>query len=157
MRWGDTWGAATDDIDLWLTDVNSDLVVGSFNEQSGLNGRDPVEFLTYTAASTGWYFLRMEHFAGGTPSWVQVMSLSGRALQTATANRSIRSPGDSSNVGMRAVGASNWATPTAIESFSSQGPTIDGRVKPDIVGADGGDAVSYPGGFFGTSPRPRRT
>ena len=31
-----------------------------------------------------------------------------------------------------------------IEEFSSRGPTPDGRVKPDIVGADCGESVSYP-------------
>ncbi|MCU1655522.1 MAG: hypothetical protein JWO57_178 [Pseudonocardiales bacterium] len=42
---------------------------------------------------------------------------------------------------------------TGLESFSSQGPTIDGRVKPDISGWDG--VSSYLGdfakGFYGTS------
>ena len=49
-----------------------------------------------------------------------------------------------------AVGAAYWGTPDTIEPFSSQGPTRDGRVKPDIIGADGGDSVTY-GAFPGTS------
>ena len=49
------------------------------------------------------------------------------------------------------MGAAAWFATDTIETFSSQGPTIDGRIKPDIVGADGGDSVTYPGGFFGTS------
>ena len=53
---------------------------------------------------------------------------------------------------MLTVGASNWATPSTIESFSSRGPTTDGRIKPDIVGTDRGDSVSYGvNGFSGTS------
>ena len=53
---------------------------------------------------------------------------------------------------MLTVGAANWATPSTIESFSSRGPTTDGRIKPDIVGADRGDSVSYGvNGFAGTS------
>ena len=47
----------------------------------------------------------------------------------------------------------------SLETFSSQGPTIDGRVKPDLLGYDGVTSniygtynpVSGSGGFFGTS------
>ena len=49
------------------------------------------------------------------------------------------------------MGAAAWSTPAAIESYSSHGPTPDGRVKPDIVGADMGTTVTYGSGFFGTS------
>ena len=41
-----------------------------------------------------------------------------------------------------------------MEFFSSQGPTIDGRVKPDIAAIDGVSitgAGSFPVPFFGTS------
>ena len=38
-----------------------------------------------------------------------------------------------------------------IEDFSSQGPTTDGRVKPDIVGADNVQSAAYGGAFEGTS------
>ena len=75
----------------------------------------------------------------------------GQALEIAVAGNSIVNPAESASPGMLAVGAARWNTPTTIESFSSRGPTTDGRTKPDIVGADGGAAVSYPGGFFGTS------
>jgi subtilisin family serine protease len=55
-----------------------------------------------------------------------------------------------------AVGAICWQT-DALESFSSQGPTIDNRVKPDIAGQDRtsssvyGGAAGCTGGFPGTS------
>ena len=42
-----------------------------------------------------------------------------------------------------------WHATKALESFSSRGPTDDGREKPEICGYDG---VSTPGGTFsGTS------
>jgi hypothetical protein len=41
---------------------------------------------------------------------------------------------------------------TTIENFSSQGPTIDGRIKPDIVAPDRVSTVTYGSqGFWGTS------
>jgi hypothetical protein len=56
-----------------------------------------------------------------------------------------------------AVGAVCWSTPGTIESFSSRGPTIDGRVKPDIAAQDRvsggtyGAASGCGAGFAGTS------
>ncbi len=54
-----------------------------------------------------------------------------------------------------AAGAAYWQDRT-LEAFSSQGPTIDGRVKPDITGFDGVSSTIYGSpdggyGFFGTS------
>ena len=36
-----------------------------------------------------------------------------------------------------------WETDTAVTSYSSRGPTPDGRIKPDIVGTDCAATVSY--------------
>jgi subtilisin family serine protease len=55
--------------------------------------------------------------------------------------------------GAVAVGATFWGDDSG-ESFSSQGPTLDGRVKPDISAPDGVDTASYLAigqPFFGTS------
>ena len=48
------------------------------------------------------------------------------------------------------VGAYDHAT-GRLESFSSRGPTIDGRRKPDVVAADGVTSSVYANGFYGTS------
>jgi subtilisin family serine protease len=52
--------------------------------------------------------------------------------------------------GVITVGAVNAATPTAIEPFSSQGPTLDGRRKPELVAPDG-VATTIITHFVGTS------
>jgi hypothetical protein len=55
-----------------------------------------------------------------------------------------------------AVGAVCWQS-RALEPYSSQGPTIDGRLKPDLVGHDSVSSATYgafsscPSGFAGTS------
>ena len=67
---------------------------------------------------------------------------------------SIEFPAESKNPGTLAVGTANWSTPGTIQSYSSRGPTTDGRKKPEIVGADCGQAkptASYPNGLCGTS------
>ncbi|MCB4790546.1 MAG: S8 family serine peptidase [Elusimicrobia bacterium] len=65
---------------------------------------------------------------------------------------SILAPADST--GAFAVGAVDYKNYTTgpQESFSSQGPTNDGRIKPDIAAPDGVDTFSYgAGSSFGTS------
>jgi hypothetical protein len=151
-RWDDTWTGASRDFDLFLFDSGLNPVAISQEEQLGQPGHTPYEILTYIAPTSGTYFLSIRLFAGSIPSWLQLNSFSGPNLGIATADHSIGNPADSADPGLLAVGASDWATPTVIEVVSSQGPTTDGRTKPDIVGADRGDSVSYgPRGFPGTS------
>jgi subtilisin family serine protease len=52
------------------------------------------------------------------------------------------------------VGAVNWQTPGAVESYSSRGPTNDGRLKRELVAPDGVSvtgAGGFPSPFVGTS------
>ena len=52
---------------------------------------------------------------------------------------------------MLAVGAAHWGSPQAIASYSSRGPTIDGRTKPDITGTSCASSTVYrPGTRDGT-------
>src|SRR5262249_41029806 len=51
-----------------------------------------------------------------------------------------------------AVGAADVQNGNSLEPFSSQGPTIDARVKPDITGFDDvGSNIGSLNPFFGTS------
>lgn len=67
------------------------------------------------------------------------------------ASGSIESPASSPYA--LAVGAAAVASPYPPEPFSSEGPTIDGRVKPDILGYDdvSSNLDAYAQGFIGTS------
>ena len=69
---------------------------------------------------------------------------------TKAANESISEPASSPFA--LAVGAANVTT-ASTERFSSQGPTIDGRTKPDITGWDcvSSSLSQFSGGFCGTS------
>jgi subtilisin family serine protease len=74
-----------------------------------------------------------------------------RELQYIVPEGSITVPADTD--GAVAVGATFWGD-DVIEVFSSQGPTTDGRTKPDLTAPDGVSTVSYGNEgmqFFGTS------
>jgi subtilisin family serine protease len=69
------------------------------------------------------------------------------APQSRVPEGSLAMPADSPDA--IAVGAYDWAD-RALEMFSSYGPTLDGRVKPEILGPDGvQNSVRDP--FYGTS------
>ncbi|MQF70472.1 tandem-95 repeat protein [SAR202 cluster bacterium AD-812-D07_MRT_10900m] len=148
LRWEDSWGGATSDLKLYLTDSSDLIVYESDNTQAGGGGDIPYETIVdWLEAGDRIY---VEHVSGPAPDWVQVRVFD-LGLSNPTPSRSIGVPAESANPGMLAVGAASYASTSTIESFSSQGPTTDGRIKPDIVGADRGNSASKGGEFSGTS------
>lgn len=173
LRWDDTWGGASSDLDLHLIAPRAngqfslfDAVASSENEQLGGVNHDPYEVirLDYGEVTNGDYCLAVRNFDGSAPSWINLHVWGVRELEHHTSAHSIGNPAESTNSGLLAIGAAgrngSVANPfdtNTIEPFSSQGPTLDDRIKPDIVGADAGQSVTYrsqrnPSGyFFGTS------
>ena len=157
LRWEDRWGGATSDFDLYVYDHPAKVMVASsFDPQQGRLGQIPFESLTYMASRDGWYFISVAHHSGSTPGWIQVNVGGVDSIKPHTESGSIANPAESRNAGMLAVGAAHWNRVGSIEPYSSRGPTPDGRVKPDIIGANCGATALRPlnengDGFCGTS------
>ncbi len=152
LRWDDAWPYAETDLDLLLLDVDDTVVWASRDSQAGEAGDIPLESLAFTAQRSGTLRVSIIHYSGDLPDWLQIEELDGTPLSIATAAHSIATPAESANPGMLAVGATSWTSPTVIEPFSGRGPTLDGRIKPDVVGIDRADTVSFgPSGMAGTS------
>ena len=148
MRWEDRWGGANTDLDLYLYDTITRRfhpTIKSEDPQSGGSGHQPFEWISfYSRADSNDLGIVVDHHAGPVPEWVQVVSWSVDPLEHHTLTGSINNPSESDNAGMLAVGAAPWFDVNTIEPFSSQGPTPDGRFKPDIVGADCGATALLP-------------
>ena len=157
LRWEDSWGRATSDFDLFVYDHATKVIVASsFDPQRGAAGDVPYESVAYIASRDGRYFVSVLHHSGSIPRWIQVKVWDVDAINPHTERGGIANPAESSNPGMLAVGAAHWNSVDSIEPYSSRGPTPDGRVKPDIVGADCGATALRPldedgDGFCGTS------
>ena len=95
--------------------------------------------------------MAVKHEGGSVPSWIQMQAFTGQELEHNTPTASVRSPAESANTGMLAVGAAPWDNNSVIQEYSGQGPTPDGRIKPDVVGGDGAFSNTYGGNWFGTS------
>ena len=163
LRWNDNWLGASRDLDLYLIppDANGRYffrnAVSSENEQSGRFGDYPFELITTVARNDMTACIVISQYRGAPPAWMQLLSRGFQDLEFHTLGGGIGSPAESANPGLLAVGAAPWSITSSIEPYSDQGPAPDGRIKPDIVGADAGQSVTLrssnnPNGyFFGTS------
>ncbi len=148
LKWDDTWGASGNDYDLYLFDSSSPDPVYWSNQTQ--NGDDyPVEAFSYTATYTGVYHIVIDGLWATETVNFHLYSYY-HDLQYQVASSSFAIPADSPNA--MTVGAVPWHNPTTLESFSSQGPTKDNRVKPDLVAPDGVTTATYgASAFYGTS------
>jgi hypothetical protein len=130
LKWDD-WPVSAQDYDMFIARLSpAEIVASSSNYQTG--SQPPVEMACYRNSGPGQYFFVMIMSAGATAT-PRFDLFSDWPLEFATAEGSVTEPG--SSPAAMAVGAACWNAAT-IEEFSSQGPTIDGRTKPDITGPD---------------------
>ncbi|UCF10520.1 MAG: S8 family serine peptidase [Candidatus Bipolaricaulota bacterium] len=110
---------------------------------------------------TGTYFLKIHKEPGAPPAQLSIHWINGRRLEYSVQAGSVGRLLPGSSRYALTVGAINWFT-RWLEPYSAQGPTRDGRIKPDLVGptyvqtALTGPAFElrgrWIGGFDGTSP-----
>jgi subtilisin family serine protease len=161
LNWDDwgTWdgaafGKPTQDYDLLLWRRNGpvwELLQYCDDFQNGLAGQTPVEETSLWKTNVGTYYgvsflkfnatrnVKLELFVQGASG----------PIEYAVAAGSLAIPADAAEA--LAVGATDWSTDT-IQSYSSRGPTADGRVKPDLSAPTGVSTVTYGArSFAGTS------
>ena len=162
LRWEDNWSNSSRDLDIGVWSYSEqDYVALTADPQQGRPGHFPIELLRFQVPKDGEYGIVVSTVGvGNAPSWIQLIVLESpagiEAIEHYTENGSIRSPAEFANPGLLAVGAAPWYDVHTIEPYSSRGPTPDGRVKPDVVGAACGETSLQPLnalglGFCGTS------
>ncbi|MBA7634852.1 hypothetical protein ES703_42450 [subsurface metagenome] len=143
LTW-DAWPTTNQDYDLYLYDSDFNLVASSTNAQTGI--QPPTEKIVFTLSSTDTHHLQIKKSSATGNEELKIFTFNCD-LQYRTATHSLLSPADA--VGVMSAGAinqANWQTGPQ-ETYSSQGPTNDGRIKPDISGPDG--VKRYAGGAAG--------
>ncbi len=142
------WFASNQDFDLLLLDANGNVVDESRELQAGLSGQRATEEIAITLPFSGTFHVVVQEIQSTGPQTIELF-VDQRGLEYVVREKSLTVPADGDRV--VAVGAARWSTDLP-ESFSSQGPTKDGRMKPDMAGPDGVSTESFgPLGFFGTS------
>jgi subtilisin family serine protease len=141
LRW-DSWPVTALDYDLYLTRANDGSpVASSTNAQSG--SQPPTELVCHvnTTGVAQLYALGIRRHNAADPSpRFDLFVYPGPNLEYQVGEGSVTEPGSSSFA--LAVGAVCWRT-SGLEAFSSRGPTIDGRTKPDLTGPDWVSSFSY--------------
>lgn len=144
------WPATDQDYDLYLYKQGSLAAVASSTKaQTGT--QKPSEDLSYTVpwGQGGTYEIKIRNRSASGDATFQLFGYS-RPLQYQVAAGSIAGqPADSPYA--LTVGALRTGT-NALEGYSSRGPTLDGRIKPDIAASDGISTATYgTRNFYGTS------
>ena len=155
LKWDDPFGAACRDYNLYLKrtdDSGAPITVASSeniqnNGTACVPGANPIESLIHTVTVADIYHIVIQKSVANSDAFLHLYSFFHDIEYVVSAN-SLGQPAD--NPGALAVGAVYWNTPNSIESFSSRGPTSDGRIKPDLSAPDGVSSATY-GSFFGTS------
>ena len=148
------WPNTDQDYDLYLYFRGTSglsLVESSRTLQTGT--QKPTEEIIIDAPSTGTYAVSIMKSRASSNHFLELYSRNHNLTPTVVSS-SLGSPADASSVlSVAAINSNNWQTGPQ-EAFSSQGPTNDGRIKPDISGPDY-VATYYPGyvsySFGGTS------
>jgi len=129
LTWNE-WPAGSTDYDLYLYGPSSDLVASSTKYQTGIE--EPTESIQATAPQSGTYSIRIQGAGSRNLELFSVL----QNITPAVPSSSILAPANASEVvAVGAVSQSSYATGPQ-ESYSSQGPTNDGRAKPDLVAPD---------------------
>ena len=152
LTWNE-WPLTSHDYDLVLVKIEAD---GSFPEVERADTRQlqspPREHLVYTIRESGTYGFKIWRASDAKFTDFKLISTNHDLDGPVSVTGSVGTPGDAR--GALTVGAlwhRNWTT-GPIDSYSSQGPTFDGRVKPDLVAPAGVSTISYsPEPYFGTS------
>ncbi len=160
LTWKDSWNGASQDYDLYLYRWDGQSYIyetGCGNRQDGTgDAAGPVEWVSFKAPSSAAYawFIR-RYAASGTNVDFDFFSYhnafdDGYSYSFFDYARSLGSaPGDNRSRGFMASAAIGRGPAFAQEDYSSEGPTRDGRLAPEI--ASPSDVQVFFGTFNGTS------
>ena len=144
LNWNQYGANNKTDLDLYLLDKNGVAVASSTVVQSRFN--NPVESISYTYDSAeAPYDVVVQLTSGNTANLDITLFSFSHNLEHYVAASSVSDPASAHGAfTVGAVSQSVWnnANP-AIRSYSSQGPTTDGRQKPDLVAPDGTSSLTY--------------
>ena len=151
LSWDDVWGGAGENYDLYIFREpvgggDLEIFASARSLQRGRSADEPYESLRVSVSSGYKYYLAVKAQDITRPGQLNLLGYH-MDFERSMPERSLASPSDGSDV--LAVGATFWRDDD-LEEYSSQGPTLDGRTKPDIVAPARVSNVSYQV-FAGTS------
>ena len=143
LTWDD-WPTTTADYDLYLyhqDEFGNIKEVGKSTDVQGEGGA-PVEFIEYFAGRAGTYGISVVRVGEAEPKDLRVWSWH-HDIEYPVPASSLGIPSDArGSLSVGAIQQYQWDLGT-LASYSSRGPTADGRIKPDLVAPSGVTTASY--------------
>lgn len=137
VNW-EAWTGPAIDLNLEVTDPSGKIVASSSNVQT-TGGKSPVEWVDFDYPAGQQFLVRIK--ARGEVSEVPLhFNVRGGDPEISTPEGSVGTPGDAKFA--LAVAATHWNN-DQLETYSSQGPLADGRIKPDVSAPTVVSTVSY--------------
>ena len=145
LNWDD-WEELRQDYDFYIYDANGDEIASATDAQTG-PGSDAGEFIYYEFEDEGPYYMAI-YAADADREVTFDFFLRDGIIEYFTPEFSVNTPGDAES--SLTVGAVNWAD-GILADYSSRGPTVDGRIKPELVAPSGVSSAAYGETWEGTS------
>ncbi|MCA1724136.1 MAG: S8 family serine peptidase, partial [Thermomicrobia bacterium] len=137
LNWDD-WQRPHVNYDLFLYDTKGNEIGRSDNNQTR-TGKPPVEVIRGKVAR-GTYLLKVKKVNASDPDLPFNIFFDGAQFEQTTAANSLSTPTDAE--GAFTVAAVDVKT-SKVEAYSSEGATMDGRMKPEISGPDNNANFAY--------------
>jgi hypothetical protein len=132
LNWDDWEATPQIDLDLYILDDTGKVIASSRNVQAA--GKSPWEYVSFPNKAGGNATFYIQVKVNKAPRNVKLNIHASNAaayLEFPVASESLAVPSDAK--GALTVAATAWDT-EVLADYSSQGPTTDGRIKPDISG-----------------------
>jgi hypothetical protein len=150
LLWDDSWTSAAQDYDLYLLNSEGEEVASSEDTQDGTQGQNPVERIQIVSTDDPVLYAVVMAYQTDRATTFDIFADGPRVeIPESVPAYSLSTPSDAAEA--LAVGAVDWDD-DQITVYSSQGPTNDDRLKPDVSAPTGVSGTTYgDGGFDGTS------
>ncbi len=148
LSWNDSWSNASQDYDLYVFAPDGTYAI-SKNPQEGYAGQEPIEMVFMFAPVSGNYSIKIKKYSALREDIAFQLFASQNLSKYNIENSSLGTLASCPEA--ITVGAVDAST-LQLENYSSMGPTIDGRLKPEFVAPDNVTTASYlPEKFRGSS------
>ncbi len=141
LRWDENWAAPSTNLDLYILDGTKQIIGTSRNVQGSNSQKPPTELVPFRTTPNQTYYIQVRLVGKAATTKLHFHLFAYNApLENSTPVQSLATPADAA--GAISVGATYW-NDDKVEGYSSQGPTQDGRLKPELMAPTGVDSIVY--------------